>query len=1295
MKYKNDASLYAGLNDENKKKFWDYGTSQGLVPTHLLGDKAKAEMNKYTTGDYKPELVEKATGYTELGAPKFKPITDKFATKKVLASPNIAAQKSAVVNVANAPKLPGIMPDFLNPKQSPVKVAQNLPAKPLLTNGLASAIGKSPALEQFKIKPGEVKIDPKIEAKRVEKERKVKAKAEYKGMLQEMIKLNAVKNKTPEQMARSKQLSGDLIRKQGEVDAMDFGIASKVPGVLDAFGAIGESKGLPTGEAVDIAREQKDFRTGEVLGTIGTQLATYAAAGKVIKAIPAVAKVAGVFGQLGTNLISKLPGVSGLVAKLGAENTAKFIGQQGVDFLIDRVVQEPQAVFKAIEEDQTLDEYGKGLLKRGALDIVFNLAIGAGGEVVGKAIRDRAKASMSSNAGVEQMRQLGVEPDSIIRALDGDAQAIKEVQDIMSTPRQALQSPTPKLPDEPTIDIEIPRTVDSGQPVRSQGADIIDDSVSMNVNIPRQIIPSGPPINTKEVIAQSLPREGRPLVQRAKENLFTGYQEFVNKNAPFDVIQKKTGVETGVKASNINRLSGAVDYQIAKAQTNLNGEEIGKSLSDVWNTNIERSELMDYALNRHNINRYAEGKPVFGDTVTSEVSAKTVADYEANNPGIKEAADDLVKYMSNLLDIQVKSGLASQELADTLRTMYPNYLPTYRAKDISKAMGNNAQFVANVIKKAKGGESTILPIDQQMAIMTNKTLRAAHKNELMNALDEAYQLNPDGVSKYIKGITDVAEDTPKSMLEIGQGLERELIKDGDSYLVTYYKDGVPKQMKVNQNVYNAMTSLDFGIADDILSVISKGATTPFKQLITQKNPFFAVKNIMRDIPTALVYSPNPLKLIASVPEAMGQMKNNGPLWKQYQALGGTRSGLFSYDKGANLMVGGESALKKVGNVIEAPGAFTETVPRFSEYIRAIKAGDSPAVALMRSAELTTDFARHGRAGKKVDAVVPYFNAGLQGMDKFMREMYKNPLKTAAKAGVVVTLPTAILDQVNKNNPAYNEMSSRERNMYYHIPIPGSEEFARVPRSRETGVIFGNAFEWLAKAARGQEVTPEEIKSTVIENFTPAGFDSAIWKPASNFMDIWTGKDPDAKNYFGANIIPESLQKYSPDMQFDEKTSSLSKSLGAYLDISPKSLDYLFDSYLGILADVGLPLMTDKKSNALKPFKNIFIADPVFKSDALNKFYDRLESTRMKGNDLNKKFDIPSEVVNPYEKEASRLTKISKDITDINKLIKAEKDDAKIRLLREKLNLIANSALKTSTKDEPLDKQAQIFKNTLK
>ena len=117
-------------------------------------------------------------------------------------------------------------------------------------------------------------------------------------------------------------------------------------------------------------------------------------------------------------------------------------------------------------------------------------------------------------------------------------------------------------------------------------------------------------------------------------------------------------------------------------------------------------------------------------------------------------------------------------------------------------------------------------------------------------------------------------------------------------------------------------------------------------------------------------------------------------WQLFKDLGGKSSNYYRSDIGFVTNVKGDNVVvkvaKKAGATLAAFGEFTESLTRFAEFDAVLdKYGDTPenrVVAIKAAAEVTVDFARHGRSGQYASAWTPYLNAQIQGIDKFFRQI---------------------------------------------------------------------------------------------------------------------------------------------------------------------------------------------------------------------------------------------------------------------------------------------------------------------
>lgn len=1020
------------------------------------------------------------------------------------------------------------------------------------------------------------------------------------------------------------------------------------------------------GQVVDIP--EKIIRTGDISKRVGQ-----------------IENITGMMLQYGGVSSALRPALE----KIGMTGLKGFGIKQLSDLAVDNIVQLPNEILTAIREDKTIPQAAADIGKRNVVDMVFNAVVGIGD--LRKAIREmKAVGDPVVDEAINQsfktiQEELGLPKDMTAEQFMKDQEILAKELEIEDYYKQfevePPVAPSRVAPEIPRIEPEVPRVAPEIAPVREMAARIeqppIPEPAVLRMAVEEPIDP------TRLVLTEMPTTAKRDMVDMMDKAI----QESTSRNIPFERI----GGDVKVTASNLNRVAGDVEYQVVGKQANMQGEDIGKSVAEIF-SNVpkdEKQNVFEYAFHKHNIDRFQQDKPVFGPTIDSDFSAGRIAELDSQNPLYAEVQKDITQYFNNLLnEWGVKSGLTSKETADLLGDLYKNYVPTYRAKDFPKNLAVTNQTVSQILKRAKGSEAQILPLDQQMIALTDKIVRNARRNEMLNHLATAFEEGKAG--RYVTGIKGGEKEVFEDILDVGRSLDVEPVLKGNEFLVNFYKDGEPRQMVVNETVYNALKTID---TNEFAKNINKFITKPFKSLITEYNPLFTISNIIRDIPTALSYSSNPAKYVQNVPLAVKEMLNNGEAFRKFKAMGGTREGLIQSGKGFKVPTLEQQSgiLKAVKDynpisVIQNVNNFTETLPRFTEFLTVLQKTNDPALAVYKAAELTTDFSRYGTTSKLIDSTVPYFNASVQGLSTFARKLKESPLKVAASAGSVITVPTLVLDQMNKDNEAYNELSHRERNLYFNIPFEdeqGNTKFVRLSKSRELGVLFSSLAEWAMRYSRGQKVTGKEIAEAFSENFSPADVTSTVFTPT---IKAWRQiKDPDSyqTNFWGGLIVPQSARKYSPGEQYDAKSSGISKAIGKEFGISPYVIDYWIKSNLGIIGQVVQPIGADITTSPLDIVSRKFINDPIFKSANINDFYDKMNEKNKEAQDFNRVNDVPSEVVTPLEDEANYLRRVSSELSDIRKLqrgiqlsdkFKEAQKEQRIRELQQQMNNIAKEAM---------------------
>ena len=132
----------------------------------------------------------------------------------------------------------------------------------------------------------------------------------------------------------------------------------------------------------------------------------------------------------------------------------------------------------------------------------------------------------------------------------------------------------------------------------------------------------------------------------------------------------------------------------------------------------ERFENGDTGIN-YERKKPIKNKPVFGDSITAQMSKNEIQKIEKKYPEFKKYAKDVYDYLkSNKMEL-VKNGVISQETSDYFDELYPHYIPIDRVDknnyNIQVPLDTRRTGINTPIKKAKGGNSDILPLFESMA----------------------------------------------------------------------------------------------------------------------------------------------------------------------------------------------------------------------------------------------------------------------------------------------------------------------------------------------------------------------------------------------------------------------------------------------------------------------------------------------------------------------------------------------------------------------------------------------------
>lgn len=720
----------------------------------------------------------------------------------------------------------------------------------------------------------------------------------------------------------------------------------------------------------------------------------------------------------------------------------------------------------------------------------------------------------------------------------------------------------------------------------------------------------------------------------------------------------------------------------------------------------------------------SQNKPIFADSKGNAVTAETsriIADqYLAENPWLEEKAQSIYAWWDQFMQEWAVGDSISQAEYERMRETYPHYVPTYRAQKngvgAANFVGAGGANVSKAVKKAKGSFLEVMRVEDSFSNLVSKIVRLERTNELYKNLIDTAIVDPDSVADMIQVDWDTVDqqtqqqfglDDVQAAAENAETTGIQKTKDG--YKLTAWYGGHQVSAYVNEELYKSIAGVTGNLANDLernLLRVGNALTGPMKTAITGINLNFAMRNVFRDLPTAVINSISGMAFPKYWAKAAAEMAKKSEAWQTYQSLGGTHATYYNDNQGfAQAMARGNNVLSKAIGVAGAFNEVTEAQTRFAEYLATIdRLGDTyenRLLGIKNSAEVTVDFSRKGRYGKVINAWVPYWNPAVQGIDKVVRSVIEAPdvksrwikaTKTLGRAAMTTILFEAIQYAVLKatdRDDDWEELSDRTKDTYYCIPLKKDHTFLKIPKNREWGAILGTPFMRILEYKDGRENPFENYLETSIEpNFLPG----AILRPTSEGIEsdiIGVSQALDlAKNedFAGRTIVPYAYQEGSKGQQWDSETSWLSRFIGEKLNLSPMQLDYLIGDYFGDFGDLFIKATApatwsgDENTKDLGEsigdiLANPWKADSRYSNQTVSDYYETMDQLSRTVQDRKNQLGTDAaQETKEYQTQKALNSLYGKQISDLNTQVRGMADGEEKDALKAQIAELAGEAL---------------------
>ena len=505
-------------------------------------------------------------------------------------------------------------------------------------------------------------------------------------------------------------------------------------------------------------------------------------------------------------------------------------------------------------------------------------------------------------------------------------------------------------------------------------------------------------------------------------------------------------------------------------------------------------------------------------------------------------------------------------------------------------------------------------------------------------------------------------------------------------------------MWVTKEIYDSLRSLEgtAGLLTDEFKEKTKlirNYVSLRKTLITGINPFFGIRNMVRDLQSAFIYTEgSSLHFSNTWFRAWREMSSKSENWQHFIALGGLYSSRTRVDGGFAKAFGkgdskGVKTLKKVPAAMGRFNEASEAVTRFAEYLSTIdRLGDSYEArlqAIRNASEITLDFGEAGRWGRDINQYVMYWNAQMQGVDKFVRQVREKPAKTLSRAAVMMTLPTIVCyawAASQGKEEEWDNIPSYVHDDYWVIFVGNEGDYIKVPKTREFGAIISMPLTRLLLMKDGVPDAWDNWTGTLKANFLAD-------EPVGNLPLISTVNDIRAnKNYRDVPIVSSKFSNITAKEDFekvyDEGTSVIAVKLGELFDVKPILIDYVLKTEFGSMMATALDAMAiggthnesfidTVKYTGEAAVGKLAVGNSTGYSRNLQRFYDVAAETE--SNKTAIAFDITDEdalhatpewqinnVMSKYRTEVSELNKAKRELIS-QTMSKTERDTATAEL----------------------------------
>lgn len=536
---------------------------------------------------------------------------------------------------------------------------------------------------------------------------------------------------------------------------------------------------------------------------------------------------------------------------------------------------------------------------------------------------------------------------------------------------------------------------------------------------------------------------------------------------------------------------------------------------------------------------------------------------EANRDKYGEGFQKLVNFQNDTLAYLRDSGVISEEGYKTIVDKNRAYLPFTRISE--GEAGGKGRGGLNPIKSITGSDAKIVDPIESVIRNTFAYVKTAEQNRARLALVDLAAKSDSGL---ITEVTPPTKAVAATDAELAAYFRANGIEASDPETLTLFRkqasplgkdeiavmrDGKRYAYNVGEDAAKALNATDYQAPNLMLKAIS----IPAKMIRTGavETIDFLSRHFVRDQTNAFVLSDNGYVPVIDALKGLKSYFKEDETYQRWLSSGGGMSSLVSLDrdyiqpkifelsKETGLIDKATNVLKNPLQVMQAMAEAITSAPRLGEFARAEEAGKSIDEAAYAARNVTIDNQRIGadNSVRAMSLINAFWNTRIQGIDRMVRAFTDDPVRTATRASLAITLPSVLLWWENHDDPRYQELPRWQKDLFWIVMT--QDHVFRIPKPFEMGILFGSAPERILDALF--EKNPDAFKgfgSALLGGAVPNPIPTAFMPAIEQFANrSWLT---------GGNLVPHSLEGVAPAYQYSSYTSETAKALGKMIGYVP-------------------------------------------------------------------------------------------------------------------------------------------------